>query len=36
LRLVALYFVRTFAWFAGAVVTTVNYASSKGRKTPNA
>jgi cellulose synthase/poly-beta-1,6-N-acetylglucosamine synthase-like glycosyltransferase len=33
LRLVALYFVRAFAWFLGAVVTTVNYGGGKGRKT---
>ena len=32
-RLVVLYFVRAFAWFAGAIVTTVNYLSGKGRKT---
>ena len=36
LRLVVLYFVRAFAWFVGAVITTVNYARGKGRKAPNA
>ena len=36
LRLVALYFVRAFAWFVGAVTTTINYARGKGRKTFNA
>ena len=36
LRLVVLYFVRAFAWFVGAVTTTINYATGKGRKTPNA
>ena len=33
LRLVVIYFVRAFAWFLGAVVTTVNYGGGKGRKT---
>jgi hypothetical protein len=28
--------VRAFAWFFGAVITTVNYARGKGRKTPDA
>ncbi len=32
LRLVLLYFVRAFAWFVGALVTTANYVSGKGRK----
>jgi cellulose synthase/poly-beta-1,6-N-acetylglucosamine synthase-like glycosyltransferase len=36
LRLVLLYFVRSFAWFVGALVTTLNYASGKGRKMHNA
>jgi cellulose synthase/poly-beta-1,6-N-acetylglucosamine synthase-like glycosyltransferase len=36
LRLFVLYFVRAFAWFVGAVVTSVKYASGKGRKTPDA
>jgi len=36
LRLLVLYFVRTFAWFVGAVITAVNYARGKGRKTPDA
>jgi hypothetical protein len=36
LRLVVLYFVRAFAWFVGAVITTVNCARGKGRKTPDA
>jgi cellulose synthase/poly-beta-1,6-N-acetylglucosamine synthase-like glycosyltransferase len=35
-RLVVLYFVRAFAWFVGAVATTINYARGKGRKTTNA
>ena len=35
-RLVALYFVRAFAWFVGAVTTIINYARGKGRKTTNA
>jgi len=36
LRLVALYFVRAFAWFVGAVITIINYARGEGRKTSNA
>jgi len=36
LRLIVLYFVRTFAWFVGAITTTLNYTRGKGRKTPNA
>jgi len=36
LRLVALYFVRAFAWFIGAVITIINYARVEGRKTSNA
>ena len=32
-RLVVLYFVRAFAWFVGAVTTTINYVIGKGRKT---
>jgi len=32
LRLVVLYFVRSFAWFVGALNTTFNYAIGKGRK----
>lgn len=35
-RLIVLYFVRAFAWFVGAVITTVNYALGKGRKRSNA
>ena len=31
-RLVVLYFVRSFAWFVGAVSTTLNYLAGKGRK----
>jgi cellulose synthase/poly-beta-1,6-N-acetylglucosamine synthase-like glycosyltransferase len=31
-RLVVLYFVRSFAWFVGAVSTTINYLKGKGRK----
>ena len=36
LRLVVLYFVRAFAWFVGAVISTINYARGAGRKTSNA
>lgn len=36
LRLVVLYFVRSFAWFAGAIITTINYANHIRRKTPSA
>jgi cellulose synthase/poly-beta-1,6-N-acetylglucosamine synthase-like glycosyltransferase len=36
LRLVILYFVRAFAWFIGAVTTTIKFLSAKGRKTPRA
>jgi cellulose synthase/poly-beta-1,6-N-acetylglucosamine synthase-like glycosyltransferase len=36
LRLMVLYFVRAFAWFAGAVTAIINYARDKGRKTSNA
>ena len=36
LRLVLLYFVRAFAWFAGAIITTINYTRGAGRKTFNA
>jgi cellulose synthase/poly-beta-1,6-N-acetylglucosamine synthase-like glycosyltransferase len=36
LRLVVLYFVRAFAWFVGALTTTFDYASGKGRKISNA
>jgi cellulose synthase/poly-beta-1,6-N-acetylglucosamine synthase-like glycosyltransferase len=32
-RLVVLYFVRSFAWFVGAIATTANYLGDKGRKT---
>ena len=32
LRLVVLYFVRAFAWFVGAITTTVNYLSGKRGK----
>jgi cellulose synthase/poly-beta-1,6-N-acetylglucosamine synthase-like glycosyltransferase len=35
-RLLVLYFVRSFAWFVGAVSTTLNYLAGKGRKTQNA
>jgi cellulose synthase/poly-beta-1,6-N-acetylglucosamine synthase-like glycosyltransferase len=35
-RLVVLYFVRSFAWFVGALSTTLNYLADKGRKTQNA
>ena len=35
-RLVVLYFVRSFAWFVGAVSATLNYLAGKGRKTQNA
>jgi hypothetical protein len=35
-RLIVLYFVRAFAWFVGAVITTVNYPRGKGRRRPNA
>jgi cellulose synthase/poly-beta-1,6-N-acetylglucosamine synthase-like glycosyltransferase len=31
-RLVVLYFVRSFAWFVGAVSTTLNFLARKGRK----
>jgi hypothetical protein len=31
-RLVALYFVRSFAWFVGAVSTTLNFLAGRGRK----
>ena len=33
LRLVVLYFVRAFAWFAGATITILDYLRGKGRKT---
>ena len=33
LRLVILYFVRAFAWFAGATITILDYLRGKGRKT---
>jgi cellulose synthase/poly-beta-1,6-N-acetylglucosamine synthase-like glycosyltransferase len=36
LRLVMLYFVRAFAWFVGAVITTFNSARGKERRTPSA
>lgn len=35
-QLVVLYFIRSLAWFVGAIITTVNYLWSKGRKTNNA
>jgi hypothetical protein len=35
-RLVVLCFVRAFAWFVGAVITTANYLLGKGRKKHNA
>ena len=35
-RLVVLYFVRAFAWFVGAVTTTLKYLGGKGRKKSNA
>ncbi len=34
-RLVVLYFVRAFAWFVGAVTTTVKFISGDGRKKPH-
>jgi cellulose synthase/poly-beta-1,6-N-acetylglucosamine synthase-like glycosyltransferase len=34
LRLVALYFTRALAWFAGATATTLDYLRGKGRKSP--
>ncbi|MGA3059309.1 MAG: glycosyltransferase [Candidatus Bathyarchaeia archaeon] len=36
LRLVVLYFVRAFAWFVGAITTTINFVRSKGGKKSNA
>jgi cellulose synthase/poly-beta-1,6-N-acetylglucosamine synthase-like glycosyltransferase len=36
LRLVILYFVRAFAWFVGAVTTTIKFLSSQERKTYHA
>ena len=35
-RLVVLYFVRSFAWFVGAVSTTANYLAGKGSKKQHA
>jgi cellulose synthase/poly-beta-1,6-N-acetylglucosamine synthase-like glycosyltransferase len=35
-RLVILYFVRSFAWFVGALSTAFSYLTGKGRKTQNA
>jgi cellulose synthase/poly-beta-1,6-N-acetylglucosamine synthase-like glycosyltransferase len=36
LRLVVLYFFRAFAWFVGAITTTVKFLGGQARKTPNA
>ena len=35
-RLIVLYFVRAFAWFVGAVTTTVKFLRGDGRKKPHA